>query len=308
MTILTKEPSWLQNAKIYLIDIIIREATLSWHFINGDISSAIIPALLFITAAGISYMLSFYDLLLALGKGVLYFWLYLWAFCLANQVEGLDEDKLNKTQRPLVQGLVSIRGALLRWAIISFLFCIVGLWISVLQWALLWLMVIILHNFCGWAKHWFAKNLLMSFGIIVQLAAAWQIVGPITTVAWWWILLSAAAIFPLVSVQDLRDMAGDQVNNRKTLPLVIGEYPTRVLLSLCFSLLPILIHLELMVPAGLTLSVISCDIVLAVVSWIIAARIMLYCFSEADHNTYLLFTYWYCFEIASSIFCIGKTY
>jgi 4-hydroxybenzoate polyprenyltransferase len=307
MNISTKNQFILRNVQINWIYIIWREALLSWQFIKGDVSSAVIPAVFFMISACRNYALPVNEFTLALGKGLVYFWLYIWAFSLSNQVEGFDEDQLNKPQRPIIQGLVSIRGALIRWVIVSILFLLVGFWFSVWEWALLWLIGIILHNFWGWSKHWVGKNILMSLGVVAQLAAAWQIVGPLTAVAWSWIVVSAAIIFPLISVQDLRDMPGDIANQRKTFPLVIGEYPTRILMSFCFMFLPFLIHVKLIAPAGYNLAVIWCDIILAVVSWLIAARLMLCRSLQADSNTYSLFTYWYCLEMASSILCAVKT-
>lgn len=295
----------LQNLQISWISLILRESLLSWQFIRGDISSAVIPPLLFIISASRNYELSVSDCLLALGKGLVYFWFYIFSFCLSNQIEGFEEDKINKPHRPIVQGFVSIHGALIRWIIASIMFLLIGLCFWVGEWALLWLIVTVFHNFCGWSKNWVGKNLLMSIGIIAQLAAAWQIVGLLTKIAWSWIFVSAVIIFPLVSIQDLRDMPGDIVNRRKTLPLVIGEYPTRFITCLFFVFLPLLIHVILFAPTNYNFAIVLCEIILALVSWLIAFRLISYRTLEADSKTYSLFTYWYCLEIASSILCIS---
>src|SRR4051794_9385836 len=87
------------------------EAQVSWHFIAGDISSSVVPPMLFVLAASASQLTSFSSASWAIAHGLLYFWLFVYMFCLSNQIAGIAEDRINKPQRPLVQGLVSYRGA-----------------------------------------------------------------------------------------------------------------------------------------------------------------------------------------------------
>lgn len=280
---------------------LLHEIKLSWQFIAGDVSSAVVPALLFLAAAWSSHQLTLGRLLAVLAQGVLYFWLYAYTFCLSNQLTGLEEDRLNKPHRPLARGIVSPRGTQRRWLISMAAFTCVGWLFGVLPWALLWQLIIVLHNFGGWGQRWYFKNFSMSLGIVAQLAAAWQIVMPITPIAWRWISVFAGVIFILVSLQDLRDIAGDRANGRRTFPMVFGEQATRYLLGVCFGLLPLVVHFWLMLPAGATLPVWLCDLGLAIVSWTIAWRILMYRTPRADHYTYLLFTYWYCLAVLSSV-------
>ncbi|MBW4676631.1 MAG: UbiA family prenyltransferase [Desmonostoc geniculatum HA4340-LM1] len=105
----------------------------------------------------------------------------------------------------------------------------------------------------------------------------------------------------LVAVQDLRDIEGDLAVKRSTFPIAFGETASRFILSLGFGLLPFIIHFILMMPTENTVSTLVCDIVLAVFSWFIAARIVLNRSPKEDHHTYILFTYWYCLVLASAI-------
>ena len=43
----------------------------------------------------------------------------------------------------------------------------------------------------------------------------------------YWLLLIGAVVLTSVQTQDMYDQAGDRARGRKTLPLVIGNYPTR---------------------------------------------------------------------------------
>lgn len=275
------------------------EIALHWRFIGRDASTTIIPGLIFVVAAWTHTAASLSALALLLSQGLIYFWIYVATFCLSNQIVGVAEDRINKPDRPLVAGLVSQRGAWVRWAIYMTIFPALGWWFGVLPWAILWQVVIILHNFGGWGQRWFTKHLAMSLGTLAQLAAAWQLVAPITPSAWRWIAGISLLIFPLVAVQDLRDMSGDRAIGRTTMPLVLGEMPTRRLICVGFLLAPVAIHVLLLAPLGLSARLIVCDVLLAALSFTIAWRVIR--LRWADHQTYMLFTYWYCALLSSAI-------
>jgi len=241
------------------------------------------------------------ELFLDLGRGFFYFLLFILSFCIANQIVGIDEDRLNKPDRPLVRGDVSYDGALVRLVYSQMAFSLVGLWFGVLEWALLWQLFTFFYHVGRWDQNWFTKGLVIGVGTVAQLAASCQLVAPITPTIWHWIFMMGGFWTTLVAVQDFRDMEGDRIIGRKTLPMVIGETPSRVILSLGFVILPLVTHIVLMMPAGDTWNVLLCEVGLAVLCWIIAARIILYRNPQADHHTYMLLTYWYCAVLASAI-------
>jgi 4-hydroxybenzoate polyprenyltransferase len=279
----------------------LRELRSSYAFIKRDLSSAFVPAILFTAAAlQASTVSSTADLLTAMGRASLYFWLYTYTFCLSNQIMGVEEDRLNKPDRPIPAGLMSRSDALVRWVISSVAFMLVGWWFGVAMWSVLWLAVCIAHNFLNLSKRWVLKCVFMSAGIVAQLAAAWAMVTPLTGLAHTWIVVIALLIFPTVSLQDLRDMAGDRCLGRKTLPLVAGDRLTRILLSVCFVLQPLVVHFGLMAAFGGPLAV-FCESMTAALSLFIAARILLYRHPAADHMTYLLYTGWYCLLLISAV-------
>ncbi|MEC4818796.1 MAG: UbiA family prenyltransferase [Scytonema sp. PMC 1069.18] len=259
------------------------------------------PSFLFSTAAWKNSALPFSELLLVLGRSGLYFLLSILSFCIANQIAGIEEDRINKPSRPLVSGAVSLRGAFIRWVFNMVAFSLVGWSFGILKWALLWQVFIILNNFAGWDKHWFTKNLVVGIAALIQAAAAWQIVTPITPVVWNWVLMVGGAWTTLVAVQDFRDLEGDRAIGRKTFPMVFGATASRVTHSVGFVLLPFVTHIVLMRPAGNTLNVWLCDVALALLSWIIAARVIFYRNPQADHQTYILFTFWFCLVLGSAI-------
>lgn len=281
-----------------------QELLLSWRFIARDVSSAVIPPLLFIIAAWRVQPVRFEEFLSAAVRGGVLFALYIYTFCLSNQIGGVEEDRLNKPDRPLAAGLTSVQDAQVRWVSSMLLYALMGWSFNVLEWVLMWQAVSTLHNFYGWSQHWFTKNLTMALGIIAQLACAWQLIGPVTPDAWRWILLISLVIFTLVSLQDLRDIAGDRLSGRRTLPLVMGELPARVVLALGFAVLPLVLDAWLLAPVDDQPIVQVYRLVLTLSSWLVAARVWLLRTPAADHRTYMFFTYIYCAILTGAIFVL----
>ncbi|MBG1270192.1 UbiA family prenyltransferase [Nostoc sp. WHI] len=282
---------------------VVREAQIFWHTTKRDLTASIVPALLFMIAAWSVNSGSFGDLFIYMGRGVLFFAFYIYTFCLSNQLRGLEEDRINKPDRPLASGAISYEGAQIRYSICLVLYSLIGWWFGALEWALLWQVGTILHNECKWDKNLYGKNFIMGLGTLAQLAGAWQMVTPITQDAWRWIIVIAIAIMPLMPLQDLRDMEGDRLMNRKTFPLVYGETATRVLICVGFALfLPLTVHFTMMVPIGLSWATTQWEIAMGVVCWIIAARVVFYRSPKADNLTYALFPLWYCIALISPAF------
>lgn len=277
------------------------EITLYWKFNRYDISATVMPGMLFVLAAWHSQNPDWAALPGLIVWGTIYFWLYCTTFCISNQLAGEVEDRLNKPDRPLPSGLVSRRGAFVRWIIAMVLFAAVGWWLGVLEWTLLWQVTLTLHNFAQFARHYWFKNLSMVFGAIAQLAAAWQMVRHLTPEAWSWLLVPAITLLSHASLQDLRDMEGDRMNGRRTLPIVFGEWPSRVFIAIAFALLAVLTHAALFVPNGLNAGTLLLDGLLAGMCLLIAGRVLLLRNPAADHVSYMLYTYWYCLVLAAAI-------
>lgn len=275
-----------------------RELALGWHFIRYDVSSTVVPATLAVIAAGRWH--GEFDIG-TLVLSVIYFVLYIYSFAVSNQIIGLEEDRRNKPDRPLPAGLVTLRGAWVRWAISMVLFPALGAVLGVTGFALMWQACLCLHNFGGFARHWFTKSLVMGFGVIAQLGAAWAIVGPVPPPAWRWILGLAVVAFVFCNIQDLRDVDGDRALGRRTLPLVYGLPLSCYGLAVGFAVvLPALTHAWLFAPLPSGWVTVSSLLVLDGLSLLIAVRLVLDQRPRALHHTYLLFTGWYCAALVSA--------
>lgn len=279
------------------------EARVCWSFTWGDLSATVLPATTFAVAAWNSTGLPAQSLPTIIAKCLVYFWLYIYTFNLSNQLIGIDEDRINKPHRPLVTGLITPTGARRRLVFVTAAFVLVGALFGVLLWTCLWVAAWTLHNHLGWARTAWGKNAAMVAGTIAQLAAAWQIVTPLTGTAWTWILTIAVPLGVLVSLQDLRDLAGDAEIGRRTAVMVMGERNSRLFFCVAFALYPLATYLALYRSAPTTAQCIGGAA--AVLSLAIAYRVVRLRDRRSDNTTYMMYTYWYCITLASAVFAVG---
>lgn len=281
-----------------------REIRLSWLFIRADRWTTVFPATCFVTAAAVHARLAPREAAVAVALGALYFWLFVYEHTLANQLVGVEEDRVNKPFRPLVTGDSSIRGARLRLTAVRIAFPAYGYCLGVLEWALMWQILSLLQHEYGWGRHWAGRNLYAGIGVIAQLAAAWEMVTALTPDAWRWIVTLTVTVTFLMSVQDLRDITGDRAVRRSTMPLVFGERRTRVFLCAGFAVGPVAIHHFLMAPAGPHWWIVATDVLLGGLSLLLAARVVLLRGPEEDQRTYRLVEQWYTLALASTLYTL----
>lgn len=115
-------------------------------------------------------------------------------------------------------------------------------------------------------------------------------------------MLTISGFVALTSpIQDFRDIAGDRVMGRKTLPISLGERPARVLVSLAiFGWLPVAFAL-LMRPALTTISGVVFAAALVLLESVVAVRLLCRRGPDADHRTYRLYEYLYCIYVVSAL-------
>jgi 4-hydroxybenzoate polyprenyltransferase len=273
-------------------------------FIKYDYATGFIPPSLFVLAIGLHYHLSATTLLLDVGKAVLIFAGYIYAFCLSNQLADISEDRINKPSRPLPTGLVTREQAWTRLVFVLVCYAALAQWFGVAWWVLLWQAALLLHNQGRFSWHWLGKNVIMGIGTLAQLAAAWCLVMPLTETGWRWVPTLSVVIFTLIPLQDLRDIAGDMAVGRRTFPIVFGKPFTRAYVAVGFCLLPLLIHIQLMAPREPDPYVIFADLTLGAWAVLIAARTIAFRTPRADHLTYTLWTLWYTTTLATAWFAL----
>lgn len=288
-----------------------KEAMVTWRLIVSNIGATIIPGMLFSIAALQYYGIPFLstDGLVGMGKSFIYFFLYIYTFDLTNQIAGVEEDRRNiqdvrhKEGRPIASGLISVSEAWCRWIFAMIIYAFLGYIWDVFIWTILWQISFFLHDICGGSKLWVSKDLTMSSGIIMQLAAAWELVGPMPSIVVTWIIFLAISNWWIVNIQDLRDVAGDIISNRKTLPIVIGVDKTRKLMAISFFLMAPITHVVCFRPLGNTWPVWLASAMTNAILWLVAARLCLNKYQNpyGDHRSYQIYIYWYCAILASAI-------
>jgi len=285
-----------------IIQSLLYELKLSYQFMRYDLTATIFPATLLLLAVCFAYVEP-RMWLLHIMSSIVYFWLYIYTFNLSNQHVGYEEDCLNKPTRPLPTGMVTLEGTRIRWYIFTLAFLILGLVLGVAEWAVLWTVVVVLHNWMRWSWHWLGKNFLMGVGTFAQLAAAWQIAHPLDAIGWTWVTMMSILIFMVVAVQDLRDLEGDRQVNRRTMPMVFGETVSRWYFSIILLAIPPVILLTV-VPATPGIFGLTHFVIMSIMCFVMAIRVVLQRDTHADRVTYDWLTTWYMVVLSLAIWIL----
>ncbi|KAJ7877458.1 hypothetical protein B0H13DRAFT_2347142 [Mycena leptocephala] len=142
----------------------------------------------------------------SLMRSVIYFLLYIYSFDIANQINGVAEDRINKPDRPLSSGRVTLQGAYIRWYATTVVHLVLGAAWGVLPWTALWVLITIYTS---------STAATSTGGVGARRADHGARVG--------WVLLLSGVFGIVASVQDMRDVEGDRVAGRRTLPIVLGS-------------------------------------------------------------------------------------
>ncbi|MCB9567498.1 MAG: UbiA family prenyltransferase [Myxococcales bacterium] len=278
------------------------ELALSLAMIRRDLTAAFVPALLFAIAARFAAEGPLVDDLVGLGGCAIYFWLFIYAFCLDNQIEGIDEDRLTKPDRVIPSGRLTLAAARRRRPIVFALFLASGALLGAPLEAAAWALLTALNHHAGWDRHWLTKNLgVVGLGAVAQLSAAWTIAAPGVACPWTWVLALAGTLGAAMLIQDFRDVAGDLALRRRTLPIALGEAPARAICALVLVLLPLILHAALIAGGGVTAIEALFDVVVGAFSLLIARRLWTRRSPREDDRTYRLLPRLYCVELAFAV-------
>ena len=276
------------------------ELYIAWQFINNDIWDTILPSLMIFITGWVFQGRSWAELPLPFLTSLSYAVLYIYTFCMGNQIDGVEEDRLNKPYRPLVTGLVTLKETYFRFYIYNIVYALYALFLGVFWFSLAWIAVSHYLNLFGGSNHWATKNLVgMTLGTFILFNVQWQIaLAPGSTISTnlqvYFALMSAWAGAAL-PIQDLRDVAGDLKGGRKTLPIVVGDCKARLLLCVHFLIFLPGTFLGAMLTIDSLPEIFSnaTDLVIFIVQlavhWLVAIRLLLYRTPQADHKTYHIY-------------------
>ncbi|KAF9459223.1 UbiA prenyltransferase family-domain-containing protein [Collybia nuda] len=261
----------------------------SWR----DWSTTIIPGSIFSIGAmrnaglPLPSMISNYLLLIS--------WLtpYIYFFNLSNQIIGVDEDRINKPDRPIPSGKVTLEGAKSRWiAALSTFLAIAMFERTLLPETICWVFTVAFLCLTSAGNHWFGKNCVaMTTGTWSLLSASWKAITLSTPESERYVFAVSIWAGLLTHIQDLRDVRGDAAVGRKTMPLVFGDGVSRWIIT--FLLMPVsfwVLWKGGIVPISPT--------TLTAVHVFLGYRIMQAGGPRYDHKTYMIYTYIFCLILA----------
>ncbi|KAF4590499.1 hypothetical protein EYR38_009800 [Pleurotus pulmonarius] len=273
------------------------EIRLFFDFTWRDWSATLIPGLIVATWAVQRASLPAWNVV----RFVPWTTFYTYFFNLSNQIVGIEEDRINKPGRPLPSGQITVQGAKRRWAITSAAFLCTALSNSrLIAQTLTWAATTAFLCLTPYGGHWFGKNVVaMSLGTWALLSGIYSSIAETT--------LAEERSFAVVSIwvglasqiQDLRDIDGDKVVGRKTLPIVAGVERSRWYIS--FAFLP-LGYAALW--AGGVVS--GAPISLTAAHGLLAYRALSGTDARYDHKTYMLLTYLFSYVLVIPIWCDMK--
>ncbi|KAL7749594.1 hypothetical protein RI367_005150 [Sorochytrium milnesiophthora] len=228
---LVKSTSWLLET-MYL-------------FTKTDIHNLVLPGCTLNAVVHAYYGVATIDtVLLSMAKTFLWGYLGLLCIDIANQLMGMEEDRINKPFRPLITGRISVRGAMRLLVVSEMLFVAVAYHLGVLWSALSFIGAVSVYNFTGVDRHWVGKNACNGWGYgcyfsagawiaFYDIAAACAPAPPPTGIQPFicaLVVVNVLNIFFSITIQDLRDVDGDLKSERVTQNLAWGELPARVYL------------------------------------------------------------------------------
>ena len=216
----------------------VREFHICYRTTWRDIPAAVITGCAFTSVAAKYHDLSLLDYLCLMPWTFMYFLLFLYSFNLCDQIAGAEGDKLDKPDRPIPSGLITIQGAKYRWCLITTVYILCSVAIGNVWSCLLWVVVTLLycHGATGWDKHWFTKNFIsMTLGTFVLGWSGWSIMygHPWMDTSYAITVVSLSLyVGATANLQDMRDVEGDKRTGRLTLPISFGIPSSKRLLSL----------------------------------------------------------------------------
>jgi 4-hydroxybenzoate polyprenyltransferase len=280
------------------------ELRIAYLFVRSDPWTTIYPGtIVSVSALAHSSLIS----ATGLGRLVVAFaqiFLLFYGVALSEQWGAEEEDRLNKPWRPLAAGIVTLQQLKNRcfviWLILLFLTYALG----TIWWSVPVLAISLLHSHLGLSRLWWAKIILPSLALLSMMGAQWQIVAPLSFDVRRWGTWIFGMTVMTIAIQDLRDLDGDRAARRRTLPMVLGEKPARILFSITFAFLPFPEFFLMRITRNSSLWSEFCFIISVSLLLTLAWRVLNRYRRFEDQRTYRLWEYWFTMMFVSMGFCI----
>ncbi|KAN0082454.1 UbiA prenyltransferase family domain containing protein [Tylopilus felleus] len=189
-------------------------------FNKHDILTALIPVILFSVAS--APLCSPIHIL----PTIFWIWLHLLQFDIANQIKAPEEDRVNKPSRPIPAGRISVRDAtILRWLIAPLCLAYSSLYSIQLVFSSLEMQLFTYwYNEMDGDKNWLSKNAILALmygcaelgGTLVASCNPARVseTGKLA------VQVTIAVFTSTVHCQDFKDVEGDRITGRRTVPIM----------------------------------------------------------------------------------------
>ncbi|KAK6996941.1 S-adenosyl-L-methionine-dependent methyltransferase [Favolaschia claudopus] len=212
-----------------VVDIVLYHLTTLWLFTKSDFMTTMIPISIFaIVAAPLTSLHNLPHL-------VFWLWVHLLGFNTSNQTASL-EDETNKPDRPLPSGRITLSSAIiLRWTLMPICWALSLAYSKEAMFSSMALSLFTtLYNECrGSGAHFATRYALNGLGFAAFEAGTTFVAKDdkscLDNAGWLAIFLSASIFATTIFAQDFRDVVGDKLINRDTIPLRFGN-PSRTFL------------------------------------------------------------------------------
>ncbi|KAH8651830.1 UbiA prenyltransferase family [Tricladium varicosporioides] len=222
-----------------------------WLFTRSDIKTIIIPSTVFalvpLLSGGTMTSITYIDSRASfkrLPAIVFWVWINLLPFSINNQKqpESIEEDRENKGWRPFPSGRLAPQQATLLM-LVGYLSALVSSFIfgGVVQTVCLIILGYWYNSLGGSDRNCFTRNFINASGYSCFLSGALQVGvshshAALNPKVYRWLPILALIIFTTIHAQDIHDQDGDSIRNRKTVPLVFGDWPARWSLAVMITL------------------------------------------------------------------------
>ncbi|KAJ7661460.1 hypothetical protein DFH06DRAFT_1192314 [Mycena polygramma] len=202
-----------------------------WLFTRSDFMTTMVPISIFgIVAAPLTSIRNIPHL-------VFWLWFHLLHFNASNQTATL-EDETNKPDRPLPAGRITLQSAIiLRWTLMPMCWAISLMYSKETMFSSMALsaFTFMYNELGGSGAHFMSRYALNGLGFAAFEAGTTLVAKDDKTcldgAGWLAIFLSASIFATTIFAQDFRDVVGDSLINRDTIPLHFGS-PSRTVLLL----------------------------------------------------------------------------
>ncbi|KAF8984154.1 hypothetical protein BDQ17DRAFT_1437138 [Cyathus striatus] len=161
-----------------LVSCILREVDVFFSFSWRDWSVTIIPGTIFAVGAirGLPIPVIINNYL------ILIWWImhFVYFFNLSNQITGVAEDGINKKDRPIPSGKVTLAGAKARWMIVLASYLAISIYEpNVFLETIVWIFTTAFLSLTPGGHHWIGKNnIAITLGTWALLNASWRLFAP----------------------------------------------------------------------------------------------------------------------------------